>query len=405
MTRTFVAGVVGIVAALTAACGEPRTSAGEILYLQTGTGVTIVESAGGEPKFYAARAVPSHDWSTIVRTAGVGRSTEISAVDPSSGIQRWAARAPGRLRVKIVSRDGDVAVLEPSSGRYENNPTVTRFVVARRGGPGPQVIRLEGNFAAEALSADAENLFVVQYRPARNPNRYQVRRLDLGTGEVHDVLSADAELQESMRGTARIQTMSTDGSRLYTLYTLRSSGIRYAFIHVLALGEDELWAHCIDLPAEFARAPQAATALTVSPDGRRLYVANAREDVVAEVDTEKLAVARTASVEFEAGESTYAATGVGSALYLASGETMMAVDVGSLSVTRSWDMKLPVTGLQVGADAGRVYVGQGLKISIVDVDGGNVLGSFDPPGVGAIGTMGKVIRTLDDIRTEILCAC
>jgi outer membrane protein assembly factor BamB len=402
MRKSAAAGVLGVVVLAATACSDPRAIPRDLLYLQSPHGVTIFEPGSTAPSFRARSALPSPDWSTVVRTLTSGDSTRIVALDPSTGIELWSRSAPGRLEVKALSSAGDVAALEPTGWRYHSDPTTTRFVISRRGRADPETIELEGNYAPEAFSTDGHSLFVLHYSPARDPERYQVRRLDLGTGEVNDVYSVDAELQKAMQGTARIQTTSPDGRRLYTLYTLRSGTEYRAFIHVLSL--DELWAHCIDLPESFAKSSEATTALTVGPDGKSLYVANSRARVLAEVDTEELTVTRTTSVGLDAGRGAHAAYGSRSALYLGSGRKVVAIDTGDLETTSSWHVGLPVTGLQVGA-SGKLYIGQGRRIAIFDSSSGRRVGLVDPPGAGPIARLGKVTRSLDEVRKEIICAC
>jgi hypothetical protein len=405
MRRSAASSILGIVAVVLGACGEPPAAGTDLLFLQSANGVTIVDPAGGTPSFRAAPALPSPDWSTVVRTLTEDGSTRIVAEDPSTGVEMWSQSAPGRLEVKALSRDGGVAVLEPAGPRYEGNPTITGFVIARRGMSEPDTIRLAGNFAAEALSTDGQSLFVVQYFPARNPNRYQVRRLDLNTEKVSDVFTVDGHLQEAMRGNARIQAMTPDGTRLYTLYTLRNGGNPYAFIHVLNLNDQ--WAHCIDLPPAFSESAHSATALTLSTNGGRLYVANAAAGMLAEVDTDDLAVVRTAALDldFGADRRSHATYGAESTLYVGSGRRVVAVDSSELAATRSWEVDIPVTGLQEGSGGTRLYIGQGDEIAIRDLSSGESLGAVDPPGIGAIGKLGKVTRSLDYVRTEIVCAC
>jgi outer membrane protein assembly factor BamB len=405
MSRSAAAGILGIVVVVLGACGEAPATGTDQLFLQSANGVTIVEPGGGAPSFRAAPALPSPDWSTVVGTLTGDGSTQIVAEDPSTGAEVWSQSAPGRLEVKALSRDGGVAVLEPAGARYESSPTITKFVIARRGMTEPDTIELAGNFAAEALSTDGQSLFVVQYSPARNPNRYQVRRLDLNTEKVSDVYTVDGHLQESMRGTARIQAMSPDGTRLYTLYTLRNGGTPYAFIHVLSL--DEQWAHCIDLPPAFAQSAHSSTALTVSTDGSGLYVANSAAGMLAEVDTEDLTVVRTAALDLGlvTDGRTHATYGSASTLYVASGRRVLAVDSSELAVARSWEVDVAVTGLQEGSGGSKLYIGQGDEIDIRDVSSGESLGRVDPLGIGAIGKLGKVTRSLGNVRTEIICAC
>ena len=403
MRTTARLATIAALAAVLVACGETRAERPDTLFLQSRRGVTIVPAGATSPSFRAPSALPSHDWSKIVQTERAGDDTRLVGLHSSTKIELWSQVVPGNLRLQAVSRDADAAVLEPAGSRYASNPRVTKFVIARRGAD-TEIIKLDGNFAPEAFSTDGTSLFVVQYFPARNPNRYQVRRLDLNTGEVNDVYSVDAELQKSMRGTARVQAMSPDGARLYTLYTLKRDGRSYAFVHVLSLAEDELWAHCIDLPASFSQSAQSATALTLAPDGGRLYVANAHADAVVEVDTETLAVTRTGTVDLDEGERAYATYGADSTLFVASGWKVLAIGVRDLKVVRSWKMLLPATGIQ-GGGGSKLYVGQAQRIAILDRSSGKRLGEVDPPGIGTISRLGKVMRGLGSVRTEIVCAC
>jgi hypothetical protein len=273
----------------------------------------------------------------------------------------------------------------------------------------PRTITRDGNYEPEAFSTDGQSLFVIKYIPARAPTSYQVRRLDLDTRRVEGVFTPDAHLQRAMGGTARIQAASPDGRRLYTLYTLdHEDGRQYAFIHVLSL--DQLWAHCIDLPGEFATSPEAATALTVSPDGTRLYVANHAEAAVAQIDTSKLEVVRTETIHFGfGGGRAYAAHDSGSKLYLASGRRVARVDTTSLTEERSWLMKEKFRGLQAARDTKRLYVALRDRVAILRAATGEGIDTIDPPGVRRIDRFGPQMPSLDDSdpvgNGDIVCAC
>ena len=79
----------------------------------------------------------------------------------------------------------------------------------------------------------------------------------------------------------------------------------HAFVHVLSLAEG--WAFCLDLPLPFGVCPSEAHALAVSPDGRRLYVADLASGSVAAADTSRLQVIRTADIGLADGATTGAA--------------------------------------------------------------------------------------------------
>jgi hypothetical protein len=387
-------------ALLLAGCGSPPPI-NEILFLETPRGIAVVRAGAGAPTFAAAGGVPSRDWSRVVQTSWKRPTTRVSAFIPASGTKLWSSRIPGNLRTKVVSEDGNLAVLGPARERhYTQGRSHTRLVVAASR-EASREFHLRGNFEPEAFSTDGDNIFVLQYRPARAPKSYQVRRLDLTTGKIHDVYTPDAHLQEAMRGDARIQTVSPDGSYLYTLYTLRGSDGAHAFIHVLNL--DEMWAHCIDLPDQFASAA-SSTALTTTASGDALYVANAGTGSIATVDPESLSVVDTAQVEFGKPRPTSGVV-AGDTLYLANQSSLSAVDLERMSIRKAWNLSERISGLQVTKDGRHVYIG--LKDRVVVLDGvtGKRLRTWDPPGVKRIGTLGRTTRTINDVPKGLDCAC
>ncbi|MGH2724889.1 MAG: YncE family protein [Actinomycetota bacterium] len=404
-------GTVAAVAALVVAgCGQAGPGAGprpdDVLFLQTAGGITLVKAVPDAVAISLSGAVPSTDWSAVVRTMRRKGETRIVAHDTTSGARLWSREISGRFEVKVAAdRAGLVALGTPVVGTgYPVGRSSTTLVVLD-GGSEPRTITLEGNYEPEAFSTDGQSLFVVEYVPPRHPDRYRVRRLDLGTEEVVGVYTVDAELQETMRGTARVQAASPDGKRLYTLYSLKEAdGTKRSFVHVLSL--DELWAHCVDLPAGFATGSERRVALSVSPDGSRLYVADATTEEVAEVDTEALAVTRSSPVAFASpGAPAHAVYGPDGVLYLASGRWLRAADASTLTEARSWDMAGKITGIQAATDGIRLYVGLEDRIIILDTATGRIRGELRPGDIGTITQLGRSTRSLDEGRKEITCAC
>ncbi|MGH2748307.1 MAG: hypothetical protein ACRDKB_10325 [Actinomycetota bacterium] len=407
MDKTGPGAFILIVSLLLGACGSPpeESAQEDLLFLQTGSGVAIVETGATSPTFRDGAVVPSRDWSTVVRTVTVRNETRLEALNPTSGVESWSMNLAGNLRVKVVSEDGDLVALGPArESHYSQGRASTKLVIAGKGIPDPRTIKLEGSFEPEAFSIDGRSLFVIEYLPARAPSSYRVRRLDLESGRAGGVYTVDEELQQAMGGTARIQATSPDGRRLYTLYTLDGSkGASYAFIHVLSL--DELWAHCIDLPPEFANSSESATALTVSPDGKRLYVANTEAGAVAEVDTDELKVVRTGDIGSLFAGRTHAVIDSDRTLYIASGTRVVAMAIPDLTQRDWWSMPEEITGVQLASDESKLYVGLRKRIVTLDVSTGEQLGVLDPPGVNRIDGLGRTTRSLDEERTEFVCAC
>lgn len=399
-------GVLATVAALLMGCGQQEPLV-DVLFVRTSNGLALVKALPEAVAISLSDAVPSTDWSVVIRTVPEGRETRVIALDASSGDELWSRGVAGDFEVKVVSADGRVVALGPprESGGYLAGRSSTTLLLAHESAPEPRTIELKGNFEPEAFSIDGESLFVIQYLPPRAPNRYRVRRLDLSTGNVVGVYTVDAELQEAMRGSARVQAASQDGRRLYTLYSLvGQDGVQRAFIHVLSL--DELWAHCVDLPATFGNAAEQAIALTVAPDGKRLYVADSSSGDVAEIDTEVLKVARNTHVSFGSSPgSAHAVRGPDGMLYVGSGTSLLAMDASTLTRERSWDMQERITGIQAASDGTRLYVGLKDQIAILDTLTGERLGMLRPDHIGTIDRLGQSTSSLDEDRKQILCAC
>jgi hypothetical protein len=386
---------------------DPVPSPQDLLFLRTSKGLTLVKALPEAVAVPFSGGVPSLDWSAVARGTIRGDETHVVAFDTSSGQLRWSRDVPGRYEVKVASGEARLVALGPRSRSYGGYPAgrSTTTLVILGGSAAPREIALEGNYEPEAFSTDGETLFVVEYLPAQRPTSYRVRQLDLSTGVVGGVYSVDSELQESMQGTARIQAASPDGSRLYTLYSLDGGhGASRTFVHVLSL--DEKWAHCVDLPESFGNAAQQGVALSVSPDGSRAYVADAASGSVAEIDTDALTVTRSANVDFgSTRRPMYAAPAADGALYLASGDRLLAVDPSTMSPGRSWEMLGRITGIQVGEGTGRVYVGLRDRIEVFDTRTGDRLEELNPD-IGSIDQLGQSTRILlEEEQSSVSCAC
>jgi hypothetical protein len=404
--RFFAVTVVAVVSLVVlGACGQPAATVAtdDILFLASPRGLFAVGTDEDRARFAGPLAVPTRDWSTTVRTVAQHGATQVIANDPASGMSRWEREVPGNVRVKVVSNDGALVALSPLRERYfQDGRTETKLLITGDGAPSTQRVVLDGNYEPEAFSIDGKSLFIIRYLPARNPNSYQVRRLDLITEEVEGVYTPDADLQERMGGTARVQAASPAGDRLYTLYTLTGEdGERHAFVHVLDL--DELWAHCVDLPDGFTDSAEWATALTVSSDGARMIAANSKTGTIAEIDTEKLTVARTTELDLGGGRLAHASA-TPATIYLASGERVVAVDSASLSARHVWEMTENVRGLQATQDSRRLYVGLRRSIILFDALSGKQLSLIDPSGIGRIERFGPATQPVTATR-YFTCAC
>lgn len=403
--------VLALVVVAVVACGEPppaEPAADDLLYLESSEGIAVLAAgATAEAEPPATDGIPSTDWSSVVTADPSKLATRVEARDARTGEPQWQKDIDGpKLDLRVVSREAEMVALLPRGSHYSQGRTGTGLVVTGRDVE-PRTIYLDGNFEPEAFSNDGRSLFVLEYLPARNPNSYQVRRLDLATEEVLGVYSVDAELQERMRGTARIQAMSPDGTYLYTLYTTGGGrfGPRRAFVHVLNL--DELWAHCIDLPAEFGKLREAEIAITVTPDSKRLYVNDVGSGAMAEVDTQSLEILQTSTEPVVTSEYEPIAVHDGRhTLYVARGPFLSSVDTRTLEEVEHWTAVGRIKGVQVSSDAKKVYVALGTHVVTLAAATLDELGRADPPGVGRIRGMGPRMRSIRQPPLDKLtCAC
>jgi hypothetical protein len=137
-------------------------------------------------------------------------------------------------------------------------------------------VSLRGRFEVDTISRDGRRLFLVEHLDDR---RYRVRLLDLRTGRLHVRPLKGAGEPSVMAGLAWSGVASPDGKWLLTLYL--NTGRNLAFVHALDLRRNR--PTCIFLPGKgFEQLKRYA--LTLSPDGRRLFAANPAVGSVAEID-------------------------------------------------------------------------------------------------------------------------
>ena len=302
--RSALLSVVVLLAACTGGADATRavTSAGSnLLFFATPLGVTVFDAHEHRTTASVLGGILAPDRSAVFGASIDGDGTVLSRYDPESGAARRVASVDGSHELRVANHDGSMVVFGPSRQEtgveYPVGRAITTLTIAKANGDS-HTLDVIGNVEPEAFSNDDTNLFVVQYLPPENPVGYQVRRLDLSTGELHNVRTDDRDLDKPMAGRARTQVLSPDGTHLYTLYVVagdEASGTPgYAFVHVLDLVGKQ--AHCLDLPAPFGAAGAAAYAIAVSPDGLRLFVADPNMGVLSELDTRSLAVTRTVSI-------------------------------------------------------------------------------------------------------------
>ncbi|MFI6094881.1 YncE family protein [Lentzea sp. NPDC051213] len=372
------------------------------MFFDSEHGITVADSRGEVKSTDATVASP--DWSRLYAVRG----NKLVTFDPATNLELASTNLSRQLNAQVASTAGTLVALTADSAQHDaTNPAGrerTTIVVADPSGARPaRDFDLAGNFEPEAFSADDAFLFVLEYLPANAPERYRVRRVELATGQVQPLLLRDKQLippgaEEEMRGEGRQAVLSPDRTRLYTLYLHQGDhqhtrdllpGRRgadgravHAFVHVLSLNEG--WAYCLDLPEPFGLHSAGAHALTISPDGKRLYIAEMTTKQIAIADTESLAVTKVTTMEDDqpAGEGTAMSTSPdGGALYLGSSNVLRRLDSATLRVDGAWAMPAAVRGLAVSPDGRQVLLGQAGSIARVDASTGRILDTFAAAGL------------------------
>ena len=387
----------------------------ELLYLQTRTGITALDTRTGSTAYTAPGATAAGNWSRLFVTTPVsGGSTLVDRLDPATGQTAESVQLVGRYTVRAVTRTGDAAVLMPTekqdahgksgargaSYRPDGRST-TELVVVRFDGSTPVHLNLTGNIEPEAFSSDGTTIYALDYRPALQPDRYRVRRIDVATDTISDVPSNDKEVRGDMQGVARTQALSPDGHQLYTLYTIPGDQPR-AFVHVLSL--DAQTANCVDLPVPFGR-DTGSMALTPSPDGSRLYVVDAAHGVLADIDTQMLTVDRITHVNI--GGSAHAPasiTATPGAVFVARGSQVTPLSRATLHAGHQVHIRGVVTGIQAEASPGNeLYVTTRNRVLEVDPATGRTLRTLKTPETLGIRHVGYTLP--DTGITNYQCAC
>jgi hypothetical protein len=206
---------------------------------------------------------------------------------------------------------------------------------------------------------------------------------------------ASLPAEEEMRGTGRTQVLSPDRRTLYTLYVRQpehlhvrdivriqsggaaNNGHVHAFVHILDLQVGS--AFCLDLPMPFGVDPDAAHALAVSADGKRLYVAEASQGALAAVDTAQMKVLGTALLAPDRGALALLAAPNGR-LFLADRQGVALIDPGRLAVEERWPVGPVTGGLALSPDLRRLYLGLDSRVAVLDATTGHPLAHLATSG-------------------------
>src|SRR2546422_753376 len=93
-----------------AACGRGGP---DVLRLHTTDGVALMDPSDGRVTFGARGAVPSPDWSRVLRAEPAGSRTRLVALDPATGDELAGRTVDGTLEIGALSADGKLVALSP----------------------------------------------------------------------------------------------------------------------------------------------------------------------------------------------------------------------------------------------------------------------------------------------------
>jgi hypothetical protein len=291
----------------------------------------VYDVRSGARRFRLPPGILSADGRTFIAAARVrSRRTTVARYDVRSGrlVRGWS----------LTGRNWSPAGLAADGSRValsKNGRKVTFVRVGR------SRYVLPGFNEVEALSPNGSRLYLVHW----NRTGYDLRQLDLSTRKLSPTRLDEPD--EKMTGTAMSSVSTRDGRWLLTLY-LKDDGT--SFVHALDLRSG--LAHCIDLPLAGDFFSVGATALTLSPDERALYLASPFLGRVTAVDLRTLDVARItrfprlASGELVASLGPSAAVTVnGRMLAFSGGGSLWLYDTAFGKVRRILRDNLGVTGV------------------------------------------------------------
>jgi len=395
--------IVGALIAAGAGAVAVSTRSPAPVLVSDGAGrISLIDIDTGEATYTATHAVKAGASSTILRAQTEGDITAVEVLEPASGEVVASTRVDGKLEIRAVSPFGGVVALmeerPDSDDLYVPEPREsTSITVIWSEGKDPETYTLEGNYEPETFSTDEETLFLLEFFPPADPDRYFVRQLDLASGEITGVETPDQELgielNPEMRGHARAQAMAPDGSYLFSLYTIGQDETpvhdpadpktdRWAFVHTLNL--EEKWSHCIFLPPPFGTRSESAMSLGISGDGKDLFVIDAGTENVARIDARGLEVSDVEQIPgLRSDEARPLAVGP-EVVYVGLGDSVLEMGRETLipnagfvvSTETAW---LPVHGLELAPDGRTLRVAHGSSISVLDMPSERVIATLTTP--------------------------
>jgi hypothetical protein len=259
----------------------------EAAFSQSSQLVSVIDSRSHAIERSLPLGTTSPDWSHLYTL----KSNTLLDVDPRTGATLHTLQLPGNFQLPPLtesglpgglSQNGRWLVLEAFDISASGPPTgLHMLIVDTTYATKPVAIDLAGWFEFDAISNDAQRVYVIEYTNAQDQS-YRVRVYEVNAGELGPYTVVDkGGSAEPMNGLRLSSVPAPDGQWLYSVYARKDGG---AFVHALNLTQP--YAFCLDLPG--SATPSSGDAfnwsLALSQDGRHLYAANGAMGVVTQID-------------------------------------------------------------------------------------------------------------------------
>lgn len=300
-----------------------------------GTGL-ILKSYAMDGEWALSKSSLTGHWLAFVKIPPKADEKQVAA-------NAWQEEAPLKWGISGAANpnkesDTELQIYDTAAGRVARN------------------IVLAGDYEVDTVSDDGKTLYLIHHFP----DHYVVETFDIMTGTLEGEVNRKGE-DEVMAGYAQGAVMTPDGKWLLTLYV--STARDEAFIHALDVAEK--FAVCIDLPSENGSVDSLRQyALSISPDGRKMFATNAALGIVAEIVPEELQVTRQVhftpssrgAVAYDESSSQSVVADDGSTVFFTNGWEVWAYETGIGNVRSLGNIGTPIVGLGVGEDGKRLYV-------------------------------------------------
>jgi hypothetical protein len=309
----------------------------------------VIEPQSGRTLIEIGDGVISNDWHTLASVAAAGGSTKVELTPPEGGSMPTTVSVAGSWRVPTVgiakvlnglSADGSTLVLEEAIDRAPASLTSTTgfAIVATVGSRPARIVTLAGSFAFDVLSPDGRWLYLLEYQAGGDPTHYQVRRLDVTTGQLQEGAIVDKRnIDEQMTGYALTQEAGR-GGWVFTLYR----GSEGVFVH--ALDTHNGGAVCIDLPGTVDEGSDTNGdwGLVADPSGSVLYVTDPAERRVSAISLTDFSITRSATIAMvptiQFAKLETAKPAGGRAALSADGKSLYVITKAGVAVVRTADL-------------------------------------------------------------------